>query len=822
MTTLLAQALDALLEFTNATCGWVGLHGPTGELQFMARRGEIPQAWLDLQQGKQGIWGFAVRDGPTLLNELPVWPLFGAPVLTNLLSCPLTRDDSLQGHVALANKPHGFSSHDVYVVQAIAHLISKQLTESRRAATPTQARPHRAVPPALQNLILDRMTEGILVVDGSGGLIYANETWADWTGFALDELLNQRVPFPFWVGHRDLASPAVGERLASVGNTAVAAYPFRRRDESIFWCQAETLSVEEQGRRLIIAFLQRAPEAILSSPLAPGGRTGARPDTEPQREPPTLWTSVADRLPFAAALTDGQGHLVWLNDLGRKLWEAAPSESQRGRRFQDGFAVSSAALLEDLFRGGASASTSCGRLILEPRTGVKGEAWVAYWLALPAGGFLFAWCDDWEALCPPDEWAAEWRRALSRPVSNWLALVLRPGRELVWWDERWGRLTGLATADLGGVACEVALDWLFPRQLDRDFIADLLHQPANRPPAAQAVLHVVSSGGSRPKLCTFLRVADRLSGQTSEVTMASEVLSDQWLLLVGEPQPLLAGGFEEEAPGARYLRQFARGMSHLLNHYLTTPTGVAETALDRGDLPADVTSWFQQILESCGRCSYLISSLRDLAADDGGDARLVPLADLVRAFVEEHRADATAKDYQLVTDLRDLEVIVRVNRRMFAVVLAHLLRNAEQALVPGQPRRITVRAFARDDGVCCEIEDTGEGLTTADWTVALAPFISSKGPFARDAVHAALEATGLGLTVSHHLVSLHGGRLELHSTPGEGTTALVILPRAANAPGHLEARRAEPETVRTDPAAESHGPHAKPGFTSAVEPDRPA
>ena len=99
----------------------------------------------------------------------------------------------------------------------------------------------------------------------------------------------------------------------------------------------------------------------------------------------------------------------------------------------------------------------------------------------------------------------------------------------------------------------------------------------------------------------------------------------------------------------------------------------------------------------------------------------------------------------------------------------------------------------------CEIQDTGAGLGVADWTVALAPFYSTKGPFARDPTQAGIEATGLGLTVSQHLVALHGGHLELRSLPGEGTIAKILLPRGdalptgEHAPGHEQKAAAATE-----------------------------
>src|SRR5690349_6013606 len=83
----LRESLSALLDLTGATAGWVGLLRPDGRLYFPARAGNFSEAWLTLQQGGASIWGFAVCDGPTLLNDPPPLAILGNPPLRNLLSC---------------------------------------------------------------------------------------------------------------------------------------------------------------------------------------------------------------------------------------------------------------------------------------------------------------------------------------------------------------------------------------------------------------------------------------------------------------------------------------------------------------------------------------------------------------------------------------------------------------------------------------------------------------------------------------------------------------------------------------------------------------
>jgi signal transduction histidine kinase/PAS domain-containing protein len=813
---VLEQPLDSLLEFTNASCGWIGLLGPDGRLTFPVRRGEFADAWLNLQLGQEGVWGFAVREGPTLLNDLPRWSVLGSPTLKNLLSCPLLHDGKSFGHVVLANRPHGFTSHDAAVVQGIAHLISKQLS-GYAAQEPSKTLP------ALPLSLLDRKGEAVFVVDDQGILVYANPTWSEWTGFPLKELQREPAPFRFWVSHRELTSLAAeAEAIAGCGlfmeaasnqQTANSVFPFLRRDGSRLWCQVETVAAGWGGRHWTIAYLRQLPAQ---------SATKRRASEAPTLTPQTMM-ALAEPMPFAAVLTDRDGRMLRVNPAAERLGFRLPSSSETvaGPLFRDQFALPSAAALEFLVHDSATiGSRHFGRLVLQGAGLGKGTLWVTYWLsmpfgpALPDGGFLFALAEDWEGLCPPDDLVVAWRRTAAQPAADWLTLLLCPGKDAVWWDARWEALTGLQAADVAGTPGEVVLDWLFPRQTDRDFVADLLQQPVNRTRGSQAMLNVLSPEGSRPLLCTFLPVP---SAKLAAATPETEGLTDAWLMLIGEPQGSPAGGAHHEVPTARYVRQFARGLSTLLNHYFMAPIGLAEMALDRDDLPPQFAPWFEQILENCRQGTYLISSLQDLAASDMGDTALESLATVMREVLDE-RVSAGLATYEVVTDFSNDGVLARVNRRMIRVVLRHLLANAEQAMVNSPTRRITIRVGLREGEACCEIEDTGEGLEAADWTAALAPFYSTKGPFARDAAHAALPGTGLGLTVSHHLLALHGGRLELHSKPGQGTTAFVLLPRTDRIGGPKSIQRSHDESLRADPASETRGPHALPGMASALEP----
>src|SRR5262249_44698745 len=154
-----------------------------------------------------------------------------------------------------------------------------------------------------------------------------------------------------------------------------------------------------------------------------------------------------------------------------------------------------------------------------------------------------------------------------------LFLLFQPGLPIEFLDKRWEHLTGLSKDDLANLPSDVVLDWLFPHQRDREFVADLLHQPERR--GAHAALEVVVRDGSRGMLCTFLplpaEVQPRgLLGLRSGLRAGPQPIGT-WLLLVSE-LPLPAS---QDTAVQLFLCQCTRGLGQLLNDCLGVPMGLA-------------------------------------------------------------------------------------------------------------------------------------------------------------------------------------------------------------------------------------------------------
>ncbi|MGP8283533.1 MAG: ATP-binding protein, partial [Desulfomonilaceae bacterium] len=99
-------------------------------------------------------------------------------------------------------------------------------------------------------------------------------------------------------------------------------------------------------------------------------------------------------------------------------------------------------------------------------------------------------------------------------------------------------------------------------------------------------------------------------------------------------------------------------------------------------------------------------------------------------------------------------------------VLINLIKNAAEAMPEGG--LIRVKTSVVDDQVVLEIEDTGTGISDENMKRIFEPFWSTKGDM----------GTGMGLSVTHGILSSHGGEITVASKVGEGTKFTIKLPLA--------------------------------------------
>lgn len=122
------------------------------------------------------------------------------------------------------------------------------------------------------------------------------------------------------------------------------------------------------------------------------------------------------------------------------------------------------------------------------------------------------------------------------------------------------------------------------------------------------------------------------------------------------------------------------------------------------------------------------------------------------------------KGIEIITEYKE-PVPVEVDHNRIKEALINIINNAVQVLSKGG--RIAIKTYRRGNEGIIEITDSGPGISERDLPYIFDPFFTTK-----------IEGTGLGLAITHRIIEEHGGRIEVKSAPGEGTTFYIHLPLA--------------------------------------------
>lgn len=154
--------------------------------------------------------------------------------------------------------------------------------------------------------------------------------------------------------------------------------------------------------------------------------------------------------------------------------------------------------------------------------------------------------------------------------------------------------------------------------------------------------------------------------------------------------------------------------------------------------------------------------------ETGFSPTFIDLGQLVTAVVDQYRALLAMKDIRLELALAP-GLHVYGDSTMLSTVVRNLLANAVKFSETGD--RIAIAAERRDGEVVLEVSDTGVGMEPAQ----LARLFAADGPRSLEGTHGERGA-GLGLLLCEEFVRRHDGRIEVRSTPGEGSSFRVSLP----------------------------------------------
>jgi signal transduction histidine kinase len=220
------------------------------------------------------------------------------------------------------------------------------------------------------------------------------------------------------------------------------------------------------------------------------------------------------------------------------------------------------------------------------------------------------------------------------------------------------------------------------------------------------------------------------------------------------------------------LGQLAAGLAHEIKKPLAGMQGALEVLRD--DTPdASTAGVYDEMLGELKRVNAILQRLLESGRPAPLRLAETDLARLAEETVSLLQPALRRRGVELVTNLAPDLPRIRLDASKMRQVLMNLVQNAAEAMGE-RGGRVTVRASAlpqnENGGVVLAVEDDGPGIEGESLRRVFEPFFTTK-----------FSGTGLGLAISKGLVEQHGGRIEVDSQVGRGTTFFVFLP-ASEAP----------------------------------------
>ncbi|HHI79915.1 MAG TPA: PAS domain-containing protein [Planctomycetes bacterium] len=222
-------------------------------------------------------------------------------------------------------------------------------------------------------------------------------------------------------------------------------------------------------------------------------------------------------------------------------------------------------------------------------------------------------------------------------------------------------------------------------------------------------------------------------------------------------------------------RAFVANVSHEFRTPLTAILGYLETVLHDPDMPREErVRILERVFAQAQRLEALVLDLLQLARiesspESGSQRKIFSPRVLMGFVVEAFRPQALEKSIEL--SLEDAEAPARILSDEDAVrqILENLVSNAIRYTPEGGRVRLRCKALGED--LCFEVEDTGIGIAPQHLSRIFERF------YRTDPARTRFQGgTGLGLAIVKHLSQRLGGRVQVRSEVGEGSTFSLHLP----------------------------------------------
>lgn len=211
--------------------------------------------------------------------------------------------------------------------------------------------------------------------------------------------------------------------------------------------------------------------------------------------------------------------------------------------------------------------------------------------------------------------------------------------------------------------------------------------------------------------------------------------------------------------------RLSAGIAHEINNPLTTIMTSSMMLQEELESGSEMHQELEIISNEAQRCRKIVQSLLDFARQTQPMQKLQDINTIIQESIYLTKKQAEFNDLVVTAELSEDLPPIYVDKEQLQQILINLTLNAIEATAPGGSITFSSQYHAASESIHLCVSDTGSGISPEYQDKIFDPFFTTRE-----------YGTGLGLSISHSLIEQQGGRIELDSKPGRGTTFTIKLP----------------------------------------------
>lgn len=207
------------------------------------------------------------------------------------------------------------------------------------------------------------------------------------------------------------------------------------------------------------------------------------------------------------------------------------------------------------------------------------------------------------------------------------------------------------------------------------------------------------------------------------------------------------------------------GIAHEINNPINNIVLTLETLFEDNQTipPEERLQLYQEALDQADRAGDLVNNLLDFSRVNPSRVEEINIEELINKTIRLFNNEFKMHRIKISKELPGSFPTLYLDRSGLRQVLVNLLLNGVQAMPGGGQLKIILNRVKNE--VRIDIADTGMGIPSENLSLIFNPFFTTKK-----------DGAGLGLSISRDFLRKHGGRIEVQSTEGQGSTFSVTIP----------------------------------------------